>query len=49
MDFVIYDGGSPVYAGDTKKIVVLQKDLGTEETTVWQIKAATAGRKRRRA
>ena len=49
MDFVIYDGGSPVYAGDTKKIVVLQRNLDTEETTVWQIRTATAGRKRRQA
>ena len=49
MDFVIYDGGSLIYTGDTKKIVVLQRDLDTEETTVWQIRTATAGRKRRQA
>jgi hypothetical protein len=49
MDFVIYDGDSLNLYRRYKKIVVLQKDLGTEETTVWQIKTATAGRKRRRA
>ena len=41
--------GTVLFIQEIKKIVVLQRDLDTEETTVWQIRTATAGRKRRQA